>query len=81
MTTPRTINLLLKNALHHARLAVVVIDTQVVEDGRFFETRINPAVGSDAERVAMVFRDYHDGAYGTSVEVQGRVVVSRQLNK
>lgn len=81
MTTPKTINLLLSNALRHARLAVAVIDTQVVEDGRFFETRISPVIGSDAEMIVMVLRGYHGGAYGTSVEVRGRAVVSRQLNK
>jgi hypothetical protein len=79
--TPNTINQLLGNALHHAGLAVAVIDTRLVENGRLFETTINPAVGSDAEKVAMVLRGYHGGAYGTSVEVKGRVVTSRQLNK
>jgi len=79
--TEDTITFLLGKTLHHAGLAVATIDTRLVENGRTFETRITAALTQDARKIEMVLLGYHCGDYGTSVEVNGRVVTSRQLNK
>jgi len=81
MTTTSTVDLLIRNALHHAGLAIAFMSTRLVEDDAVFETTITPALGRDVELVAMVLRGYHGGTYGTSVAVRGRTVISRQLNK
>lgn len=76
--TPSTVTLLIETALHAAGLRTARVVTVLDPKGYQFVTTV---VGANTRDVAMVLRGYHGRAYGTSVEVVGGTVISRQLNK
>jgi hypothetical protein len=77
----KTVDLIIKSVLESAQIAVASISTKLVENDRFFETTVVPAVSGDLDVTRRVLLGYHDRSYGTSVVIKGRTVISRQLNK